>query len=95
MPTKAAAVKTLADFRSVHDKSYVVPTKIRAALELLGKEGWEYEPEFIKMTGVSVVDFARFREEFADHYVTVGGSKSSKRVWAGTKALAEKMRSMV
>lgn len=87
--------KTLADFRAVHDKSFVIPNAIRAGLEKLGKEGWDYEPEFIKLCGVNVLDLARFREEFADHYVTVGGSKSSKRVWAGSKALAEKMRGMV
>lgn len=87
--------KNLADFRAVHDKSFVVPNKIRAGLELLGKDGWDYEPEFIKLCGVSVIDFARFREEFADFYVSVGGSKSSKRAWAGTKATADKMRGMI
>lgn len=86
--------KTLSDFRAVHDKSYVIPQAIKAGLAKLG-DGWDYEPEFIKLCGVSVLDFARFRDEFADHYVTVGGSKSSKRAWAGTKATAAKMRDMI
>lgn len=86
--------KSLSDFRAVHDKSFVIPNKIRAGLAALG-DGWDYEPEFIKLCGVSVLDFARFRDEFADHYVTVGGSKSSKRAWAGTKATAAKMRDMI
>lgn len=86
--------KSLADFRSVHDKSYVIPLKITEGLAALG-DGWEYEPEFIKLCGVSPLDFARFRDEFEAFYVTVGGSKSSKRAWAGTKAIAEKMRGMI
>ncbi len=92
---EAKGVKTLAEFRAVHDKSFVVPNAIRAGLEKLGKDGWEYENEFVRMCGVSVTDFARFREEFADHYIFIGGERSGKRVWAGTKATADKMRSMV
>lgn len=86
--------KTLADFRAIHDKSFVIPAKIKAGLEQLGKEGWEYETDFMKICGVSPTDFARFREEFADFYVLVGGERSGKRVWAGSKAAAEKMRTM-
>lgn len=90
-----AQTKTLEDFRAVHDKSFVIPNKIRAGLAQLGKDGWDYEPEFMKLCGVNPLDFARFREEFAEFYVTVGGSKSSKRAWAGTKATADKMRGMI
>lgn len=92
---KSAAKKTLADFRSVHDKNFVVPQKITAGLAKLGKDGWDYEPDFIRLCGVSVTDFSRFREQFADFYVNVGGSKSSKRVWAGTKETAAHMQEMV
>lgn len=92
---KKTAKKTLDDFRAVHDKAFVVPNKIKAGLEQLGKDGWEYESDFVKLCGVSVVDFGRFREGFSDFYVSVGGERSGKRVWAGSKALAEKMRSMV
>lgn len=87
--------KTLADFRAIHDKSFVVPQKIKAGLEALGKEGWEYEMDFMRLCGVSSTDFAAFREDFVEYYVIVGGSRSAKRIWAGSKATAEKMRSMV
>lgn len=92
---KTPAKKTLADFASTHDKNVIVPTKIKAGLAKLGKDGWDYEPEFIRLCGVSVTDFSRFREQFADFYVNVGGSKSSKRAWAGTKETAAKMQEMV
>jgi len=87
--------KTLADFRAIHDKSYVVPQKIKAGLEALGKEGWEYEMDFMRLCGVSSTDFASFRSDFLEHYVIVGGASSPKRVWVGSKAIAEKMRGMV
>lgn len=86
--------KTLQDFRAVHDKSFVIPNKIREGLAKLGNDGWEYETDFVKLCGVSVLDFASFREQFADYYVVVGGTRSGKRVWAGSKALAAKMREM-
>lgn len=91
MPTEP---KKLADFRAVHDKSFVVPNKITAGLDKLGKDGWEYEPEFMKLCGVNANDFAKFREQFEEFYVMVGGSKNGKRVWAGSKPLAAKMREM-
>lgn len=98
MPTKkpvSKKAKTLADFANAHDKNVIVPKKIKDALDKLGKDGWEYEPEFMRLAGVSVTDFARFREQFEAFYVVVGGSKSSKRVWAGTAATASAMREMV
>lgn len=87
--------KTLSDFRAIHDKSFVIPNKIKEGLTKLGNDGWEYENDFVKLCGVPVSDFARFREDFAEYYVMVGGLRSGKRVWAGSKALAEKMRAMV
>lgn len=92
---KAVSKKVIADFRALHDKSFTIPTKIKAGLEFLGKDGWEYEAEFIKLCGVSTTDFARFREGFLEFYVVIGGSKTNRRVWAGSKLTAEKMRSMV
>ena len=91
---KKVAGKTLADFRAIHDKSTVVPGKIKEGLVKLGKDGWDYEPEFVKLCGVSVTDFSRFREDFEDYYVIVGGTRTGKRVWAGSKELAAKMREM-
>jgi hypothetical protein len=85
--------KTLADFRAEHDKDYIIPTKIRAGLADLG-DGWEYEMPFAKIAGVSLGDLANYREAFADHVVVVGGRSGGKRVWAGTKSLAAKLREM-
>lgn len=84
--------KTLADFRAQHDKDFIVPQKVRDALKALG-EGWENEVDFIRLAKVSTTDLAMYRDQFAEHWVVV--DRSGKRVWAGTKALADKMRSMI
>jgi hypothetical protein len=91
--TRPRAGRTLQDFRKQYDKSYIVPTKIRAALQQLGSDGWEYEADFAKMAGVSLTDLGRFRDEFAKHVVTLG--RESRRAWAGTAAAAQKMREML
>lgn len=88
--------KSLSDFRATHDKSFVVPNKIKEGLAKLGEDGWEYEIEFIKLCGLSTTDFSRFREQFEDYYLTVNvNGRNHKRVWAGSKKLAAKMREMV
>ena len=84
--------KSLADFRAAHDKDYIVPSKIKAALKQIGN-GWEYEADFLRLASVSVADLALYRDQFGDHWVVV--DRSGKRVWAGTKALADEMRSMI
>lgn len=89
-PPKTAG-RSLDDFRSTHDKSYIIPKRIRSGLEKLGG-GWAYEQEFCKLAGVSAQDLAIHREPFAEHIVLV---ERTKRVWAGTKALAAKLREMV
>jgi hypothetical protein len=40
---------------------------------------------------LSLADFGRFRDQFAEHCVEIGG-KTTRRVWAGTKAFAKKVR---
>lgn len=97
MPTKttprSGGGKDLEMFRAAHDKSYIVPRRIKEALAALG-DSWEYEAEFIKRCGVSQTDFAAYREQFADFYVETAGSTSGrgKRVWAGTKTFTAKLR---
>lgn len=88
----STAGKTLADFRAEHDKSYIVPKRIRDALAKLG-EGWLYEVEFLRVAGLSTTDLAAYRDEFTEHTVTVGG-RTTKRIWVGDKSLAKKMREM-
>lgn len=84
--------RSLNEFRETHDKNFIVPKKIKAALAALGG-GWEYEMAFAKLAGISLGDLSAYRSMFEeDHVVVIGGSK---RAWAGTKAAAEKMRAMV
>lgn len=85
--------KSIADFRALHDKAFIVPTKIKDALERLG-DGWEYEQAFVKMANISVADMSAYRDQFEEFFVVVGG-KTPKRVWCGTKQLANKLREMV
>ena len=89
---KPSAGKSLSDFRAAHDKGFIIPRRIKDALEQLG-DGWEYEVPFAKLAGVSLTDLSVFREQFAQYIVVV--KRDGKRAWAGTPAVAEKMRGMV
>jgi len=97
MATRAKPVttkgKSMDAFRASHDKSYFVPRKIAAGLEALG-ESWEYEGEFIRRCQLSVTDFAAYRDQFIDFSIETPGTMGlrGKRVWAGTKAFAAKLR---
>ena len=84
--------RTLAEFRSVYDKDFVVPAKIASALKRLGANGWETEMNFARMAGISMQDISNYREKYMDHVVLV--ERGSRRIWAGTKGLAAKLRSM-
>lgn len=88
--------KSLEAFRAAHDKSFIAPNRIREALAALG-DSWEYEAEFIRRCGLSQIDFARVRDQFTDYFVeTAGASRSrGKRVWAGTKSFAAKLREVI
>ena len=90
---KPKGVKTLTDFRQAYDKDTIVPAKIKEGLAALGADGWEYEVEFAKLCGVGLYDMGRVRDRFADHVVSIG--RNTRRAWAGSKALAAKMREMV
>lgn len=87
--------KSLEAFRSAHDKSYIVPNKIRAALSKLA-ESWEYEVDFAKAAGVAITDLALFRDQFEEYVVAmkVTGGSHKKNVWAGTPAFAAKLREL-
>lgn len=92
-PVTASHGRSLAEFRSTYDKDTIFPQKIDAALAQIGKDGWAYEIEFAKLAGIGLAQLAIYREKYADHIVQLG--RDSKRAWAGSKALAEKMRSML
>jgi hypothetical protein len=85
--------KDLAAFRAAHDKSFIVPQKVRAGLAKLG-DSWAYEVDFIKLCELSTTDLATYRDQFTDFFVEVRAGKQGKRVWAGTKAFASKMRAV-
>lgn len=89
--------KTLADFKSAYDPNVKIPTRIREGLVSLAKEGpeaWEFEVDFIKRCGLSVTQFAAFREPFSDHIVETRPERTSnvKRVWFGDKKVAAKAK---
>jgi hypothetical protein len=92
-PPAAKLGRSLADFRAAHDRAYIVPQKIRATLAAMG-ESWLYEAEFIKASGLTAPDVAAFRDQFAEHLVDVRHEGRRRAVWAGTKALAGKLREM-
>ena len=83
--------KSLDDFRALHDKSYIVPKKIGEGLQSLGEHNWEYEVEFLKRCGLSTTDLAAYRDQFQEFWLETGG-RNPKRVWAGSKGFAKKLR---
>lgn len=92
-PVKKDTKKTLKDFRKAHDRSYIVPERIKEALKQLGSDSWEYETVFVKMVGIGQTELNIYRDQFEDYVVET--KRGGKRVWAGSKGLAEKMREMV
>lgn len=90
--TQKPCGRTLSDFRSEYDKSFIVPTKIKAALRTLGS-GWDYEAAFAKLAGVSLSDLSSYRDQFADHVVSL--NREGRRAWAGTPATAKAMKDML
>lgn len=91
-PPEKSAGRTVLDFRAEHDKSYIVPKRIRDALQKLGNS-WEYEVGFLRLAGLSTTDLATYRDEFSEYLVLVGG-RNPKRIWAGTVELAKQLREM-
>jgi hypothetical protein len=90
--------KTLADFKAAHDPNVIVPNKIRAtlaAIEKTGPEHYEYEGDFLKLSGLSTTQLAMFRDQFAAYIVEApmgNGRKSVKRCYFGNVKVAAKLR---
>jgi hypothetical protein len=94
--SKAAAPqkgKDLEAFRAAHDRDFIVPERIKAGLAALG-DSWEYEGEFTRRCGIASQELPKYRDTFKEYWIETprpsGGS--AKRVWAGTKAFAAKLR---
>lgn len=89
--------KSLDEFCRAHDRTFIVPTKIKAGLGQLG-DSWEYEGDFIRRCGIASHELTKFREQFKDHIVEVARTSSnghSRRVWAGTVAFAKRLREAI
>lgn len=85
------SARPLSEFKATYDKSYIVPRAIKAGLKLLGS-GWEYETAFAKMINVSLQDLGAYRDEFAQHIVSL---REGRRAWAGKASVADEMRKML
>lgn len=93
--TKPKTGRTLSDFRQTHDKSFIVPARIKEALSQLGAS-WMYEHEFTKLAGLSQTDFGRYKDDYIDdHCVEVRASGGNvKRIWCGTKAFRDQLEGL-
>lgn len=91
-PQQPKAGRSIDEFRNTYDKSTIVPKRVSAALKQLGG-GWDYEVNFARLAGVSLMDLSAIRDQFEAHVVPV--DRSGRRAWAGTTATAQKMREMI
>lgn len=85
--------KSLDQFKAAHDKSFIIEKRLKDALAELG-EGWLYESELMRSARIGPGEITRLREKFAKFTLIVGRRGKQKHVWAGTPALAKKLRSM-
>ncbi len=83
--------RSFTDFLKAHDKATIIPAKIREGLKKLGKAGWLYEAEFVKLANVSPSDFSAYRDEFAAYFVQL----RDRRAWAGSEKLANQMKEVI
>lgn len=89
MPTPKPK-KDLSSFRAAHDKSVIIPKRIRETFADMKRTGdaYEYEGDFVKRAKLSQVEIGAFRDQFAAHLVQTTG-KNSKRVWFHDPKTAE------
>jgi hypothetical protein len=99
--TKAKG-KTIADLRAVHDKTVVVPNRIRAALAALAasSDAWAYEQDFIRLSKppIACMDISRYRDQFTDFWADTpgtNGKSSVRRVWFASKKLADEWKETI
>lgn len=99
LPAKPAKKngKTLDDLRAIHDRSVVVPNRIRAAIAKLAEEGWEnwaYDSDFVKLLtpGIAPKDLSDYRDQFADFWAVMpatNGQRDAKKAWFATTDAAD------
>lgn len=96
-PAPVKKGKSLLEFRQAHDKDYIVPQRLKAAINQLGADGWEYEAEMIKLAQISTTDLGAYRDQFAAFQAVATTTKSSgggvrkKIIWCGSTAFAKKL----
>lgn len=89
--------KTVNDFKNAHDRSVIVPRKIKDALAKMredGRENWEYEGDFIKLADLSGKEIPDYREMFKGHIVVTpaANGKSPRNVWFADVKVAAQVR---
>ncbi|MGO8847258.1 MAG: hypothetical protein ACLQFI_18370 [Methylocella sp.] len=94
--------KTLTDLRAIHDRSVVVPNRIRACIAALVASGneWAYEGDFMSLVKppISGTDISKYREQFTDFWAdmpAMNGKSHVRRAWFATKKLADKWKEEV
>ena len=85
--------KSLDQFKAAHDKGFIIEKRLRDALTDLG-ESWLYESELMRTARIGPGEIARLRERFSKFNLLVGRRGKQRHVWAGTPALAKKLRAM-
>lgn len=92
--------KTFEDFQKTHDRKFIVARRVQDGLKSLGNS-WEYETDFIRRCRVRHSEWGSISESIKEHFVTVpggggpGNSGHKKRVVAGTKVFAGKLRAQL
>jgi hypothetical protein len=90
---KVPIVRTVSEFRKTYDKDTIVPSRIRNGLKKLGRGGWAYEVDFVRLAEINTNDLRVYRDAFAqDHVVEI---KDGRRVWTGSKSTTEELRAML
>jgi hypothetical protein len=70
---------------------YDIPTRIAAGLKKLG-DRWIHEPDLVRLCGLNPQQFTPHSKGFKEFIVREPQGERDKRVWAGTKAYAAKLR---
>ena len=92
-PKKAG--NPIAEAYEKYDKSTFIPKKIREGIEAIGAGAYLREQEFMRLCGVgNGNDLARYREQFSDFWVEIGG-RNPHRLWFGLAKDAEDFRERI
>lgn len=85
--------KTIADLQALHDRSVIVPNRIKAAIATLAASDdcWAYEQDFLGLSKppIGSQDISKYREQFAEYWAempSVNGKGTIRRVWFATTA---------